>query len=155
MLEYCSKEDLIQREQYYIDTLNPDYNLCLTAGSTLGKLHSEIAKAKISVTKKGTFSGEDNHFHGKIHTEDARKKMSVAKLGIKLTQELKDKLSLASPKSRQIAVLDLETNIETVYHSIAEAAKILALPKSSLHASIGGKTPYRKRYVARYVSDDK
>jgi len=155
VLEYCSKEDLIQREQYYIDTLNPDYNLCLTAGSTLGKLHSEIAKAKISVTKKGTFSGEDNHFHGKIHTEDARKKMSVAKLGIKLTQELKDKLSLASPKSRQIAVLDLETNIETVYHSIAEAAKILALPKSSLHASIGGKTPYRKRYVARYVSDDK
>lgn len=154
MLEYCSKEDLIQREQYYIDTINPEYNLCRTAGSTLGRLHSEGAKAKISGAKKGSFLAEDNHFHGKTHSEEARKKMVAAKLGIKLTQELKDKLSLASPSRRRIAVLDLETNIETVYRSIIEASKILDLPRSSLQASIGGTKPYRNRYVARDVSDE-
>src|SRR5690348_108496 len=37
ILKYCSKKDLIKREQYYIDTLNPDYNIFLTAGSSRGK----------------------------------------------------------------------------------------------------------------------
>ena len=120
-------------------------------GSTLGRLHSGSAKAKISEVKKGTYLAEDNHFHGKTHTEEARKKMVAAKLGTKLTQELKDKLSLASPKRRQIAVLDLETNIETVYRSIIEASKILDLPRSSLQASIGGTKPYRQRYVIKSI----
>jgi group I intron endonuclease len=37
ILEFCSKEDCIKKEQYYIDTLNPKYNLCRIAGSSLGR----------------------------------------------------------------------------------------------------------------------
>lgn len=37
---------LIEREQYYIDTLNPEYNLCRKAGNTLGFKHSEETKKK-------------------------------------------------------------------------------------------------------------
>jgi group I intron endonuclease len=29
ILEYCLKEDLVKREQYYIDLLNPEYNILL------------------------------------------------------------------------------------------------------------------------------
>jgi len=74
ILEYCSVENLIQREQYYIDTLEPEYNICKTAGSTLGKTHSEEAKGRISSTKKGTNQGKNNSFFGKFHTEESRKK---------------------------------------------------------------------------------
>lgn len=28
ILEYCKVEDLIQREQYYLDILQPEYNIC-------------------------------------------------------------------------------------------------------------------------------
>jgi group I intron endonuclease len=93
ILEYCSVENLIQREQYYIDTLEPEYNICKTAGSTLGKTHSEEAKGRISSTKKGTNQGKNNSFFGKFHTEESRKKMSGIKLGTTLSDDIKSKVS--------------------------------------------------------------
>lgn len=32
VIEECGKEELIEREQFYIDSLNPVYNMCKTAG---------------------------------------------------------------------------------------------------------------------------
>ena len=37
---------MIEREQYYIDTLNPEYNILKIAGSPLGYIHSEETIAK-------------------------------------------------------------------------------------------------------------
>lgn len=80
ILEHCDEKDLIKREQYYFYLLKPTYNICTTAGSTLGRLHEEKAKEKISESKKGTYSGKSNHFYGKTHTLDAKGKMVQAKL---------------------------------------------------------------------------
>ena len=44
ILEYCELEILIEREQYYIETLNPEYNILKQAGSLTGFKHSEAAK---------------------------------------------------------------------------------------------------------------
>jgi group I intron endonuclease len=33
ILEYCEKDVLIEREQYYMDLLKPEYNICKIAGS--------------------------------------------------------------------------------------------------------------------------
>ena len=41
ILEYCNLKDLLGREQYYLDTLKPEYNIVKIAGSTLGYKHSE------------------------------------------------------------------------------------------------------------------
>jgi len=47
ILEYCNKQDSIKREQYYIDLLEPEYNIFSIAGSPLGrKLSLEIKKNK-------------------------------------------------------------------------------------------------------------
>jgi group I intron endonuclease len=60
ILEYIditnlSKEDTLQlileREQHYLDTLNPNYNLNPTAGSRLGSKHSAETRAKMSLAK--------------------------------------------------------------------------------------------------------
>ena len=48
ILEYCDPKNVIKREQYYMDLLNPEYNVLKTAGSSLGRKHSVEAKAKIS-----------------------------------------------------------------------------------------------------------
>lgn len=47
ILEYCDKMSTINREQNYIDNLKPEYNLCLTAGSSLGRVTREETKLKL------------------------------------------------------------------------------------------------------------
>ena len=165
ILEYCVKEDLIKIEQSYFDLLEPDYNICTTAGSTLGRLHIEESKAKIRESKLNTNTGEDNHFYGKTHTEEAKIKMVESKLsqvlssatkekisktmtGRKLTEEHKNNLSLAKKNSKGIYVLNIETNEETYYISISQAEKLLNFPKGSIRDNLKSKSgnPYRGIY---------
>jgi group I intron endonuclease len=40
ILEYCEPSVLIKREQYYLDTLKPEYNILKKAGSSFGYKHS-------------------------------------------------------------------------------------------------------------------
>ncbi len=47
ILEYCDKNCTIVKEQYYIDTLNPEYNICLKAGSSLGRITREETRLKL------------------------------------------------------------------------------------------------------------
>lgn len=44
ILEYCSIEELIIREQFYFDKFNPEYNILKIAGS--GRLHLDTDIAK-------------------------------------------------------------------------------------------------------------
>jgi hypothetical protein len=41
ILEYCDINNLLKREQYYLDNLKPEYNIVEKAGSTLGYKHTE------------------------------------------------------------------------------------------------------------------
>jgi group I intron endonuclease len=47
------KEELFSHEQYYIDTLDPKFNTCKIAGSTLGMKLSQDVKDRISNAHKG------------------------------------------------------------------------------------------------------
>lgn len=53
ILEYCKPNKCLEREQYYIDLLQPEYNILRRAGSSLGYKHTEEARAKIVAAKKG------------------------------------------------------------------------------------------------------
>jgi group I intron endonuclease len=59
IIEECIPEKCIIREQYYLDSLKPEYNICQIAGSTFG------IKYKLKKIRRG----EDNPFYGKHHTE--------------------------------------------------------------------------------------
>lgn len=47
ILEYCEKEKVISREQYFIDLFQPEYNILKKAGSLLGFRHSEKTKKRM------------------------------------------------------------------------------------------------------------
>lgn len=47
ILEYCGESECINREQYYIDTLSPFYNICAKAGSSLGRLTTNATRFKL------------------------------------------------------------------------------------------------------------
>lgn len=47
ILEYCDLEVLISREQFYLDTFNPEYNILKKAGNLLGFNHSEESRLRL------------------------------------------------------------------------------------------------------------
>jgi len=55
IVEYCDKINLLTREQYWIDTLKPTFNICQIAGNTLGFRYkmSDKTKIAISIAKRG------------------------------------------------------------------------------------------------------
>jgi group I intron endonuclease len=131
ILEYCEPSNVIAREQYYLDLLNPEYNISLTACAPMtGRNHSEETKQKMSEVKLGI-----------LRSEDTRRRISEAKKGMTKTE------GSGSP-SVPIEVLDLDTGIKTVYPSMSEVARALGAPNSSISVYVyrNTKKPYRGRY---------
>nr|YP_009722256.1 hypothetical protein [Morchella importuna]QGN66658.1 hypothetical protein [Morchella importuna] len=101
ILEFCEKSDLLEREQYYLDLLKPEYNILKIAGSSLGFKHSEDTKAKISKSLKGIYVGKNSALFGRVHSEETKALMSIKKLGDKnhnfgrtLSEETKELIRL-------------------------------------------------------------
>ena len=51
ILEFCSAENCIRREQYYLNLLGPEYNILKVAGSLLGFKHSKKTIDKLKSSK--------------------------------------------------------------------------------------------------------
>lgn len=60
ILEYCSFDKLIEREQYYIDNLNPIYNISKNAGNCLGVKHSGESNYKRGSWNRGKIGAKHN-----------------------------------------------------------------------------------------------
>jgi group I intron endonuclease len=104
IIEECEPEKCIEREQYYIDLYDPEYNCCKIAGSTRGlkttENQKEIARR---VHKNNTYvkgrkmtkeevirrqnsrrlSGKNKPMLGKTHSEETKRKMSEKRKGVK------------------------------------------------------------------------
>ncbi|OAQ21992.1 intron endonuclease, partial [Linnemannia elongata AG-77] len=101
-----AKKLILEREQFYIDTLKPDYNILKIAGNLLGFKHSKEALSKMSLAK----SGVNNPMHGKTETLD---KISLALTGDKNYKS--KKVFLYSSENPLILYKEFET-----YTSAAE-----------------------------------
>lgn len=72
ILEYCDIKDVIKREQYYMDTLKPEYNIKKFAGSSLGFVPSSETIEKIrlkAIGRKHTIETLAKMV-GRTHSED-------------------------------------------------------------------------------------
>jgi group I intron endonuclease len=114
-LEYCEPDKAVDREQAYMDLLQPQYNILTKAGSLLGFRHSEdtIAKFKtrsLSAEQKAKRLDQLNILNtNKDHREKAQKNI------------LKYNMSI----SKRIEVIDTLNSESTVYSSISEAARAI------------------------------
>ena len=91
ILEYCDSDKCLEREQYYLDSINPEYNILKKAGSSLGYKHTEETILKMGLALKG----EKHPMFGKLHSEESIAQMSRVKLGKNLSEETRIKLSEA------------------------------------------------------------
>jgi hypothetical protein len=136
ILEYCEPENVIKREQHYIDLLNPEYNILKIAGSMLGFRQSEESRAKMSAAAKkidhpGRFkTGENNPMFGKARSAGAGK------------------------PSQAIEVTDISKgNTKTTFGSIHEAAAALNLSIQAISQYFirNQIKPIKGRYVIRKI----
>lgn len=152
ILEYCDPSKCIEREQYYIDLLNPEYNISLIAGAPMtGRNHSEETKKRISEASLG-----------RILSDGVKKRISEARKGIKLSEETKQKISESCKgillgrtrpegsgrSSVSIEVLDLKTGTKTVYPSMSDVARALDVPTGSVRSYFSRNTqkPFKGQY---------
>jgi len=69
----CEKDELVMKEQFFIDVYNPYFNICQKARSCIGVKLSEETKLKISIANTG-----------KKRSSEVKLKMSLARKGHKL-----------------------------------------------------------------------
>jgi group I intron endonuclease len=81
ILEYCDKSDLLVREQYFFDKLNPQYNLLKIAVNSLNLKHTEETKVKFRKSLKGVSVKENSALFSRHHTEETKNLMSNKKVG--------------------------------------------------------------------------
>lgn len=108
IMEYVDIQQLIEKEQFYIDTLNPEYNICRIAYSTLGRIPSVKTKLKMSKSHKGY-----------KHSNESKIKMSNSKKGLKLTQKRKEQIS--ESKKKPIHQFDKQGNFIKEWNTVSEA----------------------------------
>jgi group I intron endonuclease len=170
ILEYCEIDNLTEREQYYMDKLNPRYNTLKIAGSSLGHKHSEETKAKISKALKGIYVKEKSPLFGRTHSEETKALMSLTRskinnlgkfhteeskelmrqkaLGRKHTEETLLKMSAIRGYSVNIYEKCDSEGFKLIgsFVSIRRAAKFLDISSNSIKLYINSGKIFKDRY---------
>lgn len=120
ILEYCSEENLLKREQYYLDLLKPQYNIVEQAGSTLGYKHTPESLEKM---RNFVLSDEVRQ----------RKALSTA--------------NATAARRVSIIVKNIKTSNIEEYNSLTEAAKALGVTKGAVSQALLNNRLIKKTYL--------
>lgn len=144
ILEYCPKTKLLEREQFYLDLLVPDYNILKYAYSLLGFKHSEESLEKL---KGRIISPEHKEILSSIHkgklvSEETKKKLAAATASYKNNNPLTPE-ALANIKVKTIAregvsisVLNIQTNEVKEFTNQTEAGELLGVTRQAIYNAI-------------------
>jgi group I intron endonuclease len=121
ILEFCNKDEVLAREQYYLDLLKPEYNILTAAGSSLGYKHLEETKVKMKTRNARNWTEEQKakwlEDLKRLHASEAHKE-HMKKLG--------------EMRSIKVEIFDTLNNETSVYPSTQEAAKAIGVGPSSI-----------------------
>jgi group I intron endonuclease len=167
ILEYCDPSLVIEREQYYIDLLKPEYNIFQVAGSLFGYKHTpeslekmrEIAINRSDETKAKLREAALGKTYK--HTEETKIKLRDAVLGKKHSDETKAKLRVIQSNrikhpvaGFKIEVKDVHTGQILYYDSLRAAGKELNTNHVTLSSNLNKGKLFRDRYlITKLISD--
>lgn len=137
ILEYCYPEILLEREQFYFDRCNPEYNILKVAGSPLGYRHSEAAKKLISIASKDRKVLES--------TRDIKREILLGKT---LDKEHIENLRLGNTFRKSVIVTDTETGNIKEFISLTEAGEYLGISRVTVGKYLSKGTLYNKYKIS-------
>ena len=144
ILKYCRADELIKKEQYYLDLLNPEYNILKKAYSLLGFKHSieNIAKFKL---KKITQEHKDilSLIHlNKVVSQETKNKLSIATTNYKknnpLTPEALANITAKTTEREGVSVtlLNTQTNEVLDFPTLTKAGEFLGVKRQAIRNAI-------------------
>lgn len=133
ILEYCTPDTLIEREQHYLDALNPDYNILKEAYSSLGFKHSEECKKEMSKRRKGK-----QHSLGRKLSKKTKEKIGSYQIGRIKTEEELNKQRIP------IVQLDKEYNFIQEFSDSVTASKDLKIAQTNIRSCCRQEAGYRR-----------
>lgn len=154
--EVNEKGALISREQYYIDTMLPEYNINLIANSSLGVKRSEETKEKIKKAnlglkhpswrneiKSAAQCGENHWTKVKAFSEDAKNKMSDS-------QKELYKNGYVHPNKKTILQYSLDMVFIKKWESATEAGRVLDCSNVGICQCAKGIIKTSNKFIWRY-----
>lgn len=162
IIEYCEPQEAIQREQYYLDLFDFDYNILEKANSSLGYKHTSETISKMKGRKnllgykhtEETLAKLRENQTNKNHSVEKKEKMRTVWAERKLNSSLNlndstQENNLLTPhkerkkiKGKIVVVTNIETNVSAEYISISEAALALNVTRTTLRSYIKNKTVF-------------
>lgn len=129
ILEYCTSDKAIEREQYFLDKLKPEYNILTTAGSSLGRPHTEEAKAKISLGWTEERKKQHLEFLNRLNASPEQQEWWKE---FKLNRKGCVKPEGSGRSNFQVDVFDTLTQENFIYSSISDAARAIGYTKQGI-----------------------
>jgi group I intron endonuclease len=158
IIEYCDPNILIEREQYYIDQLKPEYNILKTAGSSAGFKHTE---ASIELIRATALSRKP-----RIISEETKSKISASLLGRTLsketklkmkgrihTAEAKSKIGISNYKVQAVTVTNNQTGVSIDFTTMKKAAEFLGTSSTQVRNYIKSKKLYKGIFTITIKND--
>lgn len=154
ILEYIvDKEEVVNKEQYYLDLLDPNYNILEIAGSSLGYKHTEetLNSFKERVLSEQARNNLSIAATGRILSEEVRKKISDKRKGIKLTEEIRAKISKSTSDliGVKIDVINTETNEKLSFDNLTSAAKYIDVSRTAVAKALKTSKLIKKIYMIK------
>jgi group I intron endonuclease len=146
IIEETEKTNLLLKEQYYIDTLRPEYNKRLIAESNLGIKFCVEARNNMSIA----MSGKGNNFYNRKHSKETKDKMRKKKIGVKQSEETK--IKRISKLNKKIFQFDIGYNFIREYESLKELCNINSF---NYKWFIEARYKYNKFYKSYYWLNSK
>lgn len=142
IIELCERSVVIDREQYYLDLLQPykerGFNLATNARlSTLGHVHSPETRAKLGVNKGRKFSAE------------TRARVSAASKGRPQSEEQRNKISIANSRNTYLVITPDGDELTVI--GLNRFCKEHGLDASCMVRVAKGKQPLHKGWGCRYA----
>jgi group I intron endonuclease len=141
ILEYCPSSIALAREQFYIDKLNPEYNILKIAGSNLGYKHSEASLKLMSIASKS-----------RNESEEFLKSKKEAMLGRKLSKDHLDKMAKNSPFRVPIILSNIETGKREEFTSMIQAAQFLGVHMTTVKRYLINNKSYKGYMITKATS---
>ena len=140
------KNNLLCREQYYIDSLKPFYNICKIAGNTLGRKMSDESKLKIKTSLIDKYSGS-NSFNYKGGYIKPKNKLET---GFEKEEIDVPKTRQANKSGKQIFQFDNNMNLINKWVSIKSASDNLNIQRHAIKKCCDGNARHAGYFIWRY-----
>lgn len=146
---------LNEREIFWINELDPEYNMKDGGDCARGWHHTDESKRKMSETKAKLYLGKNNPFFGKTHSEETKKKIAASSKNRKFSEESKIKMrAWYKPELfyKRVGKFDKETdNLICEYNSVKEAASAVNVSQSNMSAHLTGRNKTCKGYIFKFI----